>query len=721
MENKTDFNDLVRKIDSKEILLPDFQRDFVWKDEDQQKSITASVLAKMPIGSILLLQSEPTEYACKKIGLNQEIDTSEIKNKIYFLLDGQQRITVLTNVFSNEIQDNKKKISDLVSPSLKRHFFLLIPRWKDIWNDPEKDDLFGVKTLRFPYLNPDSDIPDFLSGDIKSFIVSLQYSQKDIKPYNPSAPLSTELDDFCLTYQDGYLIPLFLAIGIGKNQSVAQLRYTEIIKSIAHKIKNEIMNYYEGVLTNENLKIGFIEQLFPDEEERNEVINDRNALKEKLANRETLWPVNMSDYIKSCLKEMVLNQVIVSEKERKRAIDIYENMNRGGVTLNTFDLIMAKVAIVSKDRFYDRIISLILSLKTDYPLDVVPSLIDQIIKQDIQNNSLNCSLACDCYNDNKKEISPQYLDAFLDVLSLYCNNPDYESEKYNVNDIKKNSILNLSPEEINNNTEKICSSLDRALFFFQTRCGIRSIKELNNSLMLVIVGTIFTNDEWFNSKRVHRILEAWYWAALFSGEFDKDQNAAMIRDLQNLIKIIKDSSQGIKWLRSMQDLVLKQTNFSDEDLLLMRKVDEDRYPKRNLRAAICQFLLSRSYTDMFDSEKIISVFGQDADSLEAHHIIPLGTVNTYGESTRKLRDNPGNICNSPLNFVLITKEANKAISDDPLNVYIQKITPAAKSALHITDYNAGADISKILEARYTLLLGDIQGRINNLLVGIETF
>ena len=55
MENKTDFNELVRKIDSKEILLPDFQRDFVWKDEEQQKSITASVLAKMPIGSILLL------------------------------------------------------------------------------------------------------------------------------------------------------------------------------------------------------------------------------------------------------------------------------------------------------------------------------------------------------------------------------------------------------------------------------------------------------------------------------------------------------------------------------------------------------------------------------------------------------------------------------------------------------------------------------------------
>ncbi len=457
MENKTDFNDLVKKIDSKEILLPDFQRDFVWKDDEQQKSITASVLAKMPIGSILLLQSEPTEYACKKIGLNQEINTAEIKNKIYFLLDGQQRITVLTNVFSNEIQDNKKRISDLVSPSLKRRFFLLIPRWKDLWNNPEKDDLFGVRRLKFPYSDPDSDIPDFLTGDIKSFIVSMQFSQKDEKPYNPSVQLSTDLDTFCLSYSEGYLIPLFLTIGIGKNQSLEQLRFTEIIKSIAHNINNEIMNYYQSVLTNDNLHKGFIEKFFiDDEEEKNEVINNHELLGKNLKNRETLWPFNMMDYLKGCLKGMVLNQVIVSEKERKRAIDIYENMNRGGVTLNTFDLIMAKVAIVSKDRFYDRIISLITSPKKDYPLDVVPSPIDEIIRNDIEKGSLNCSLSCDCYNDNKKEISPQYLDAFLDVLSLYCNNSGYNPETYNINDIKKNSILKLKPEEINENTEKTC-------------------------------------------------------------------------------------------------------------------------------------------------------------------------------------------------------------------------------------------------------------------------
>ena len=50
MENqRLDFGEIVRKIAEDKMLLPDFQRGFVWKDEEQRK-IVASVLAKMPIG-----------------------------------------------------------------------------------------------------------------------------------------------------------------------------------------------------------------------------------------------------------------------------------------------------------------------------------------------------------------------------------------------------------------------------------------------------------------------------------------------------------------------------------------------------------------------------------------------------------------------------------------------------------------------------------------------
>ena len=38
-DNVSDFKELVRDIESKKILLPDFQRDFVWKDEEKQKKI----------------------------------------------------------------------------------------------------------------------------------------------------------------------------------------------------------------------------------------------------------------------------------------------------------------------------------------------------------------------------------------------------------------------------------------------------------------------------------------------------------------------------------------------------------------------------------------------------------------------------------------------------------------------------------------------------------
>ena len=67
-KNTSNLKDLIGKIEKKDILLPDFQRGFVWKDEEQQRKIVASVLAKMPIGSILLLKSQAGDYSSKQIG-----------------------------------------------------------------------------------------------------------------------------------------------------------------------------------------------------------------------------------------------------------------------------------------------------------------------------------------------------------------------------------------------------------------------------------------------------------------------------------------------------------------------------------------------------------------------------------------------------------------------------------------------------------------------------
>lgn len=92
METKVEaLSTIIRKMTQKEILLPDFQRKFVWREEERQSLLVASVLAKMPVGSILLLSSDARDYAYKMIGCAERKTNIElgIEGEILALLDGQ--------------------------------------------------------------------------------------------------------------------------------------------------------------------------------------------------------------------------------------------------------------------------------------------------------------------------------------------------------------------------------------------------------------------------------------------------------------------------------------------------------------------------------------------------------------------------------------------------------------------------------------------------------
>lgn len=732
-EAKTTMNlqEIIGDIEKNRILLPDFQRKFVWTEEERQKKIVASILAKMPIGSILLLESDPSDYSSKIIGCKTINNDNSSKN-VEFLLDGQQRITVLTNVFSNVIHNNCSKVRDLVSPTLKRRFFLRIPKWK---RSREESDLFGVRTLNFTYKNPDTMDPDFLSGDVMPFITSITFNAGDSSPFNPHNDLSTELDEFCFNHEEGYLLPLFLMTPSSEtNPSQVKLRLNTIRKNISEKIKDEIEDHFE-TLHNETERNVFISEIFTDDTRACEAVKkDNDLLSEKLSERAEVWEEELKEYLDSCIKNVSLNKIVVSSEKRARAIDIYENLNIGGVCLNIFDLIMAKVAKVDNAPYYERLIKCI-NDKKEYPKSVIPpdvlscmtyekieennGIKKRITGDMIEDRYYNASARAKCYNEEKNEISQKYIDAFLNTLSLYSYNPNYKSTDYKVDLIKRNKILDISPEAIHTNTEKICIALDRALMFFQTRCGIRNITELNYSLMLSMVATVFTNDKWYNDLKVHQKLEAWYWCSVFSGSYDRDQNTVFIQDLQAVTDMLT-STGSTDWINRNVDYILNAQNFSDEKLILMEKVQEERYPKRILRMFVCQYLLAKTYSDMFDEEKTISVFSKYASTLEAHHIIPLGSVKKINESTVKLRNDDKNLCNSPMNFVYITKESNDQISDDSLEYYITRITDQARSALSIQNY-ALSDISEdttreILRARYIALKGEIKARVRKLLM-----
>ena len=104
-----DLVDLVKKINNGELQIPDFQRGWVWSDE-QIKSLIESVVRNFPINSIMILECDATstKFSYKPI---QGVSTSAAPR--YLVLDGQQRLTSLyCSLFSDkpvELPDGKKR------------------------------------------------------------------------------------------------------------------------------------------------------------------------------------------------------------------------------------------------------------------------------------------------------------------------------------------------------------------------------------------------------------------------------------------------------------------------------------------------------------------------------------------------------------------------------------------------------------------------------------
>ncbi len=92
-ESFLDIQNLINDIEKKRIVIPSFQRQYVWKFRDA-KFLIESIVKDFPIGSILTWETD------EKIILRKE-DTGNNKSSIV-LLDGQQRLTTLYTLLKKE-------------------------------------------------------------------------------------------------------------------------------------------------------------------------------------------------------------------------------------------------------------------------------------------------------------------------------------------------------------------------------------------------------------------------------------------------------------------------------------------------------------------------------------------------------------------------------------------------------------------------------------------
>ncbi len=723
---ETNLVEIVKQIEKKEILLPDFQRGFVWNDEEMQKKLLASVLAKMPLGSILMLKGEADSYGCKQIGSKAREDVSQLgKKEVKLLLDGQQRVTVLTNIFSDIIFYNMDfNCRGLTSIGLRKRFYIKIPKYNK--ND-ELPDIFGVNNLDFPMDNPQTDVPKFLTETILKYIdiESFKLADENKLASYPKAKYSKELTTMCMGKDndvDYYKLPMFLMIN-ATDDSKSIKRFNDILTTILEDIVDDMKEEYLKHDSSDEMELKtFVKSIIKDEDDYTEWENtdvdeqEKTFIKIMRKNGASQWQAKFKEYLVACINKMDLHQIVVEQSNRERAIDIYENLNLGGVTLSTFDLVLARAAggCNEKDKnLFDKITEYIQDVKK-YPNIVVPDKIEGYLKKFCEQGEYSASKRLECYKEDKNSIESKYTDSFLNVLSLVCNNSSYEADKVTIDTIKRKKILELSSKQINSNYECVCKGLDRACFFFNVRCGIRKLKELNYTLFLVLVAYIFTRDEYFNDKDIHKKLEALYWASVFSGEYDKDQNVTVIKHLKNFLESIK--SGDYEWIDKIKENVFARKDFSDKAALIPASGDVS--PKSVLRTAICQFFLAETYPDMLDSDKHINVFMSEKVELDEHHIMPRGELSVKMSKIDNDRKNKTSIINSPLNFAYITPETNKTISNTTLEQYIKKCKDETMVSLGINTFSndiTESDVKTFLNKRFEFVNGKVREHIKGLL------
>ena len=709
------FNDIVGEIEEDKILLPDFQRKFSWKTKEQQAKLAASVLCRMPIGSILLLDLPASEYASRRIGCDSPEDFIELDSweKRQYLLDGQQRITVMVNAFSNLIHERQGK----QIKALKRRFFLGIPKEEN--REKYQKDIWGLRWLNFPLQNPKLDSPDFYTDDIKETLFIEDFTNAGKTPCHPDFPCKTEeLLAYCIGREDYYLIPLYLLVQRREKslRTGNERLLTSILNTIAASRKNDLLNEYAAQETLEKQE-QWLGQLTGLEEQVENLRTAEGALEEWLGVLQETWVKDMKDYLQFCIEKMNLHIMGVPNSSREKAIEIFENMNIGGVKLSTFDLVMARAA--RNNHHFARDLENECRKDRSYSQQNVPdrlrSYCEKYIKLKKEKDGVyNALLDTGCM-DEEGEFSKTFQESFLNVLSLQCGRSK-QAERNFGEEMRRERILSLASEEINANYVVCCEAMDRAAFFLKARCGIRSIKEIRYQLMYTVLAYVFLEEKNYRKREVWNLLTAWYWCVIFSGGYDKDQNAQAVRDILHLTEIIRKGKDSGKYIDALYKKAWNASDFSDLDFLLYKKsTATGNYPKEALGQYLCQFYLADVYSDLFDAQVGICTFPiqQTAMELEKHHIIPKSSFQTIKETELWLKTVRGKntIVNSPLNIAYISRTANQKIAYCDFASYVKHLQRGTAFALDFPPDGpalAEKSMEEILSYRFEKIKGKLE-------------
>jgi hypothetical protein len=694
--------DLLKKADNSELVLPNFQREYVWKLE-QQKLLIASFLVNLPIGTFLILDGDKDDFISKPLCFNKQ--ATPLQNCL-FLLDGQQRLSTIKSAFSDLLNFNDWQINfdDL--------FYLLRNKWYLDLKEESCRECLGFEKLNFKQVitiaGSKVSVP-ILSikepGDILDAIKIVQIfkgSRKDTKfhPGRTFSPNSTsEFDkknELATLFATDTEIPLFDFLNekqtIIKNtlKLIASIRLNVLKDEVLEDAKN---NYAKSCLYLQHLDDNIQSKYINANWREIDLIWD--TLKDN-------WVEDILEYFKDLFKSELMIPNIKSN-ELSRATSVFEFMNKGGTPLDSFDIMVAKFAQVgAQNTLYEKLKEIITK---DF----------QIPASVTENNQI--SYNCENFGVfSNNTISKHIKEIFLNFISI---NTIPVINDIELSNIKKDKILSLNKTQIDGSLFEAEKALQRSLSFLQFRCGFHNYNLLSYNLMLLPIGMLLKDDAVWNDRNKVDKIEYWYWTSLFSGRYREKQNQRSIQDIKELYKWVVQDIDSVD-IKTRKSKIFLETNYSDEKTLLLQ--NDDKSVPTAIYNGILQYVLSGKPSDFtLNTTKLIPWdISANRIVLEDHHIIPLGSVTTINESSKQLRSNKSNVLNSPLNRTYITRIANQQISSLSLDRYLPILNNSITHSQFIPNgpYNQipsdRAFQESFIKARFDLIKREILNELNRL-------